>query len=89
MLEHLWLVTTQQPRPAAPTIREAAAAVNTSDVDVDVGVDQQLLSESAGCDSLTDVTVPNVPLPDVSLPDFPLPNVRLPLESPDGSVVEE
>jgi hypothetical protein len=50
------------------------AAGNTSDVDVDVDLDQQLLIESAGGDSL----------PDVSLPDFPLPEASL-----DGSVGEE
>jgi hypothetical protein len=33
------LVTPQKPRPAAPTLREAEAAGNTSDVDVE----QQLL----------------------------------------------
>jgi hypothetical protein len=59
-LEHLGLVMRQQPRQAVPTLREAEAAGNTSDVDVD----QQLLIESAGGDSL-----PNVPLPDVPLPD--------------------
>jgi hypothetical protein len=69
-LEFLGLVTPQKPRPAAPTLREAEAAGNTSDVDVD----QQLLIESAGGDSL----------PDVPLPDVPLPEAR-----PDGSVGEE
>ena len=63
-------MTPQKPRPAVPTQREAEAAGNTSDEDVD----QQLLIESAGGDSLT-----NVPLPDV-----PLPEAR-----PDGSVGEE
>jgi len=69
-LEHLGLVKPQKPRPAVPTQREAEAARNTSDVDVD----QQLLIESAGGDSL----------PDVPLPDVPLPEAR-----PDGSVGEE
>ena len=69
-LEDLRLVTPQKPRPAVPWLREAEAAGNTLDVDVD----QQLLGESAGGDSL-----PNVPLPDV-----PLPEARL-----DGSVGEE
>jgi hypothetical protein len=69
-LEHWGLVTPQNPRPAVPTQREAEAAGNTSDVDVD----QQLLIESAGGDSL----------PDVPLPDVPLPEVR-----PAGSVGEE
>jgi hypothetical protein len=58
----------------APTLREAEAAGNSSDFDVG----EQLLSESAGGDSL-----PNVPLPDVALLDLPLThitltNVRLP-----------
>jgi len=58
-LEHLRLATPQKPRPAVPTLREAQAARNTSDVVVDVDVDQQLQIESAGGDSL-----PNVPLPE-------------------------
>jgi hypothetical protein len=69
-LEHLGLVTPQKPRPAVPTQREAEAAGNTSDVDVD----QQLLIESAGGDSL----------PDVPLSDVPLPELR-----PNGLVSEE
>jgi hypothetical protein len=69
-LEHLGLVMPQKPRPAVPTQREAEAAGHTSDVDVD----QQLLIESAGGDSL----------PDVPHPDVPLPKAR-----PDGSVGEE
>ena len=56
--EFLWLVTSQKPRPAAPTLREAKAAGNPSDVDVE----QQLLGESAGGDGL-----PDVPLPDDSV----------------------
>jgi len=78
------------PRPAVPTLREARAAGNTLDVDVD----QQLRSESACGDSLPDVPfpnvpLPNVPLPDVPLPDVPLPDVPLPGARPDGSVGEE
>jgi hypothetical protein len=94
-LEFLGLVTPQKPRPAAPTLREAEAAGNTSDVDVE----QQLLGESAGGDSLPDVPLPDVPLPDVPLPDVPLPDVPLPdvplpdvplpEARPDGSVGEE
>jgi len=64
------LLMPQKPRPAVPTLREAEAARNASDVDVD----QQLLGESAGGDSL----------PDVPHPDAPLPEAR-----PDGSVGEE
>jgi len=79
-LEVLGLVTPQKPRPAAPTLREAEAAGNTSDVDVD----QQQHGELAGGDSL-----PNVPLPDVPLPDVPLPNDHLLEAHPDGSVGEE
>jgi len=63
-------VKPQKPRPVVATLREAEAASNTSDVDVD----QQLLIESAGGDSL----------PDIPLPDVPLPEAR-----PDGSVGEE
>ena len=84
-LEHLGLVTPQIPRPAVPTQREAEAAGNTSDVDVN----QQLLIESASGDSLSDVPLPDVPLPDVPLPDVPLPDVPLPEVRPDGSVGEE
>jgi len=43
-----------------PTLREAEAAGNTSDVDVD----QQLLHESAGGDRLPDVSLPDAPLPE-------------------------
>jgi len=84
-LEFLGLVTPQKPRPAAPTLREAEAAGNTSDVDVE----QQLPSESAGGDSLPDVPLPDVPLPNVSLHDVPLPEVPLPEARTDGSVGEE
>jgi hypothetical protein len=69
-LEHLGMLTKEKPRPAVPTQREAEAAGNTSDVDVD----QQLLIESAGGNSLPDISLPNVPL----------------LEArPDGSVGEK
>jgi hypothetical protein len=70
-MEHLGLVTPQTPCPAVPTLGEAEAAGNTSDVDmdVDVDVDQQLLIESAGGDSLPDVPLSDVPLPDVPLPE--------------------
>ena len=47
------------------SLRQAEAAGNTFDVDVD----HQLLGESAGGDSLPDVPLPDVPLPDVSLPE--------------------
>jgi len=69
-LEHLRLVMPQKPRPAVPTQREAQAAGNTSDVDVD----QQLMIELAGGDSLPDVPLLDVPLPEAC---------------PDGSVGEE
>ena len=65
----------QRPCLAVPSLRQAEAAGNTSDVDVD----QQLLGKSAGGDSLL-----NVPLPDVPLPDVHLPEAR-----PDGSVGKE
>jgi len=41
-----------------PTLREAEAAGNTADVDVN----QQLLIGSAGGDSFSDVPLPEVPL---------------------------
>jgi len=84
-LEYLGLVTPQKPRPAVPTLRQAEAAGNTSDVDVD----QQLLIESAGGDSLPNVPLPDVPLRDVPLPDVPLPDVPYPEARPDGSLGEE
>jgi hypothetical protein len=59
-LEHLGLVTPRKPRPAVPTLRQADPAGNTSYVDVD----QQLLIESAGGDSLPDLPLPDVPLPE-------------------------
>jgi hypothetical protein len=73
-LEHLGLVTPQKPRPAVPTLQEAESAGNTSHVDVEVDVDQQLQIDSAGGDRL---------------PNVPLPNVLVPEASPDGSVGEE
>ena len=56
----------QKPHPAVPTQREAEAAGNTFDGDVDVDVAKQLLIESAGGDSLPDVTLP-APRPDGSV----------------------
>ena len=79
-LEYLGLTTPQKPRPAVPTLQEAEAAGNTSDV----GVDKQLLMASVSGDSLPNVPLPNVPLPDVPPADGPLPEVY-----PDGSVGEE
>ena len=73
-LEFLDCVRPQQPRPAAPTLQEAEAAGNISDIDVV----QQLLGESAGGDSLLDVRLPDVLLPDVPFQDVPLPKVPLP-----------
>jgi len=58
-----------------PTLGEAEAARNTSDVNVE----QQRLGQSAGGNSL-----PDVPLLDVPLPDDPLPQARL-----DGWVGKE
>jgi len=94
-LESMGLVTPQKPRPAAPTLREAEAAGNPADVDVE----QQLLGQLAGGDGLPDgplpdvrlpdVPLPDIPLPDVPLPDVPLPDVPLPEARPDGSVGEE
>ena len=88
-------MTRQKPRRAEPTLREAEADGNTSDVDVE----QQLLGKSAGGDNFPDVLLPDVPfpavslrdvpLPDVPLPDVPLPHVPLPESSPDGSVGKE
>jgi len=56
LLEILGLLMTQKPRPVAPTLREAEAAENTTDVDVD----RPLLGESAGGDRLPVVSRPNV-----------------------------
>jgi hypothetical protein len=84
-LEFSKLVTPQNPRPAAPTLREAEAAENTSDVDVE----QQLLRESAGGDSIPDFPLPDVRLSDVPLHDVHLPGIPLPEAHPDGSVGEE
>jgi hypothetical protein len=89
-LEFLGRLIPQYPRPAAPTLRDAEAAGNTSDVNVE----KQLLSESAGGDGLPDGPLPDVPLAvvhlaDVPLPDVPHPGVPLPEQHPDGSVGEE
>jgi len=69
-LESLGHVTPQKPCPTVPMLWEVEAARNTSDVDVE----QQLLSELTGGDSL----------PDVPLRDIPLPEVN-----PDGSIGEK
>jgi len=74
-LEFLGLVTPQKPLPAGSTLPEAEAAENTSDVDVD----QQLRSESACGDSLSDVPLPVDPLPDASLLDVCLPHDLSPM----------
>jgi hypothetical protein len=63
-----------------PTLREAEAAGNTSDVNVD----QQLRIELAGGDSVSDV-----PLPDVTHPNVHLHDVPLPAADPDGAVGED
>jgi len=68
-----------------PTQREAEAAGNKLDVDVD----QPLLIELAGGNSLPDIPLPDVSLPDVPLPDVPLPDVPRPEARPDRSVGEE
>jgi hypothetical protein len=48
-------VPSHKARPAVPTLREPEAAGNTSDVHVDVDLEQQLLIESEGGDTLPDV----------------------------------
>jgi hypothetical protein len=84
-----------KPRPAAPTLREAETARKISNVDVE----QYLLGESAGGDSLPNVCHLDVPLsdlhppdvhrPDIPLPAVPIPDVPLPEARPDGSVGKE
>jgi hypothetical protein len=76
----LELLTPQKPRPALPTLREAEAAGNISNVNLE----QQLLVESAGGDSLPDLHLTVDSLQDVPVPDVPLPEVR-----PDGSAGEQ
>jgi len=72
---HMGLVRPHKPRPAVPTLRDAEVTRKSLDVDMD----QQLLGESAGGDSVLYVPVPDDPLPNASLPE-----VRL-----DGSMGEE
>jgi len=84
-LEFSWIVTPQNHRPAVPTLREAGAAGNTSDEDVD----QQLLAGLAGGHSLADVPLHHVPLPDVPLPNVPLHDIPLPGAHLDGLVSEK
>ena len=59
-LEYSGFVTLQQAHPAVPCLREAAPPGYTSDVDVA----QQLLGESAGGISLTNVRPVYAPLPE-------------------------
>jgi hypothetical protein len=95
MLAFLGLVTLQNTRPAAPTLREPEIGGNPSDVDVEM----QLLGELADGDSLPDNHLPSVTLPDnhiaedslsnIALSDVPLPEVPHPEPGPDGSVGKE
>jgi len=71
--EFLGLVTPLEPRPASLTLPEADAAGNTSVANVD----QLVLGQLAGGDSLTNVPLPDVPLPNIPHPVGPLPEVRL------------
>jgi len=57
-LKHLGFITPQKPRPAVPTSREAEAAGDTLDPDVE----QQLLHVSPGGNCLTNVAFPDAPL---------------------------
>jgi hypothetical protein len=94
-LDFLGHVTPPKSPPAAPTLREAEAAGNTSAVDVE----QQLLGDSGGGDGvpdghlrdvpLADVPLADVPLPDVPFADVPLPDVTLPEARAYDSVGEE
>jgi hypothetical protein len=79
-LEFSELLTPQKPRPATQSLREADAAGNILNVDVE----EQLLGESAVGNILPDDPLPNAPLPDDPLPDVPHPEV-----CPDDSVGEE
>jgi hypothetical protein len=65
VLEVLGLVTVQKSRPALPSLREAQAARNSTDVDVK----QHLLDGSAGGNSVSNVPLLDIPLPDVHLPE--------------------
>jgi hypothetical protein len=82
----LRLVTPQKSRLAEPTLQEAEAAGNILDVDVDVDVDQQQLIESAGGDSVPNVSLSDVPLLDASVRNVPFPDVPLPETRWDGLV---
>ena len=62
-LQVLWLVMLQKPHPAIPTLHEAEVAGNTTDDDPG----HQLLSESAGGNSLLTVLLSNVTLHEVYL----------------------
>ena len=62
--EFLRIVMPRKPRPAAPTLREAVASRNSSDVDAE----EQLLNQLAVGNNLPDVPLPDVPFPDVHLP---------------------
>jgi glycerate-2-kinase len=77
-------MTPPNPHLAVPTLRAADEAGNTLEVDVNVDVNQLLLIESGGGDSLLAVPLPNVPLSDLQLM-----HVALSKGGPDGSVVKE
>jgi len=71
-LEFLVLLIPQKPYPAVPTLREAEVSRNT----LGVGMNQQLLSRSAGADSVSNIPLPDVPLPVVPFPNRPLPQAH-------------
>jgi hypothetical protein len=73
-------MTPEKPCPAVQIMSEAEATGKTSDA----VVDQELVIESVGCNSL-----PDVPLAVVSLPDVPIPDVPFPAACPDRSFGEE
>jgi hypothetical protein len=86
-LETLRVLTPQKPRSVSPSLLEAEADRNTYDVDVE----QLLLGQLAGGDSLPDDRLPHVPLPNVlhsngRLPDIRLVDYSLPEAHPDGLV---
>jgi hypothetical protein len=88
-LGHLML---QIPSPAMPTLKEANSAGTTVNFDVE----RQLHGESAGSNSLPNVSFHDVPLSDIPLcnvppcdvpiSDVPCPDDSLPEAYPDGSV---
>jgi hypothetical protein len=68
-LDHLGQVTTEKPLAGELTLRPSKAVGNTSKVALDVDQDQQMLTESAGGNSLSNGPLPKGPVSNLPVPE--------------------